>query len=62
MIFEEDFVDFIELLNKYKVEYLIIGAHALAYHGRPRHTGDLDIWINPNSENASKLMILVLDL
>ncbi len=60
MIFEEDFIEFIELLNKYKVEYLIIGAHALAYHGRPRHTGDLDIWINPNPENALKL-ITVLD-
>ena len=61
MIFEEDFIDFIELLNKYKVEYLIIGAHALAYHGRPRHTGDLDIWINPNPENASKLVIVLND-
>ncbi len=61
MIFEDDFIDFIELLNKYKVEYLIIGAHALAYHGRPRHTGDLDIWINPNPENASKLVIVLND-
>jgi hypothetical protein len=61
MIFEEDFIDFIELLNKYEVEYLIIGAHALAYHGRPRHTGDLDIWINPNPENASKLVIVLND-
>ena len=61
MIFEEDFVDFIELLNKYKVEYLIIGAHALAFYGRPRHTGDLDIWINPNPENASKLVTVLND-
>ncbi|MCE7057988.1 hypothetical protein LZF95_25105 [Algoriphagus sp. AGSA1] len=61
MIFEEDFVDFIELLNKYNVEYLIIGAHALAYHGRPRHTGDLDIWINPKPENASKLVNVLKD-
>lgn len=43
MIFEEDFVDFIELLNTHKVEYLVVGAYALAYHGRPRHTGDLKI-------------------
>lgn len=60
MIFEKDFVDFIELLNFHKVDYLIVGAHALAFHGRPRHTGDLDIWIKPSVENASK-MILVLD-
>lgn len=40
MIFEQDFVEFIELLNTHNVEYMIVGAHALAYHGRPRHTGD----------------------
>jgi hypothetical protein len=60
MIFEQDFVDFIELLNLHDVQYMIVGAHALAYHGRPRHTGDLDIWIKPSSENALK-MITVLD-
>lgn len=60
MIFEPDFIDFIELLNLHKVEYMIVGAHALAFHGRPRHTGDLDIWIKPVSENALR-MIRVLD-
>lgn len=35
MIFEPDFVDFIELLNNHKVAYMVVGAHALAYHGRP---------------------------
>ena len=60
MIFERDFVDFIRLLNVYHVEYLIVGAHALAFHGRPRHTGDSDIWIKPSKDNASK-MLTVLD-
>lgn len=60
MIFERDFVDFIRLLDVYHVEYLIVGAHALAFHGRPRHTGDLDIWIKPSKDNASK-MLTVLD-
>jgi len=60
MIFEQDFKDFIELLNQHKVDYMIVGAHALAFHGRPRHTGDLDIWIKPSNENADKL-IAVLD-
>lgn len=60
MIFEQDFIDFIKLLNLHQVDYMIVGAHALAYHGRPRHTGDLDIWIKPSTENASK-MIAVLD-
>lgn len=56
MIFEKDFADFIELLNIYNVEYLIVGAHALAFHGRPRHTGDLDIWIKPSIDNADKMV------
>lgn len=61
MIFEPDFRDFIELLNEHQVDYMIIGAHALAYHGRPRHTGDLDIWIKPSSENASKMIVVLND-
>ncbi|TSJ42691.1 hypothetical protein FO440_00420 [Mucilaginibacter corticis] len=59
-MFEPDFIDFIELLNKHAVEYMVIGAHALAFHGRPRHTGDLDIWVKPSDENANKL-VAVLD-
>jgi hypothetical protein len=61
MIFEQDFIDFIRLLNEHRVEYLVVGAHALAYHGRPRHTGDLDIWIKPNEENASKMLAVLED-
>lgn len=61
MIFEPDFIDFIDLLNLHKVDYMIIGAHALAYHGRPRHTGDLDIWIKPSDTNASKMVSVLND-
>eukprot|EP01132_Coremiostelium_polycephalum_P012257 gene12257-14987_t len=61
MIFEQDFIDFIELLNLHHVDYMIVGAHALAYHGRPRHTGDLDIWIKPSHENASKMIAVLND-
>lgn len=61
MIFEQDFIDFIELLNLHHVDYMIVGAHALAYHGRPRHTGDLDIWIKPSNENASKMVAVLND-
>jgi len=61
MIFEQDFIDFIELLNLHEVDYMIVGAHALAYHGRPRHTGDLDIWIKPSFKNAAKMIAVLND-
>jgi nucleoside-diphosphate-sugar epimerase len=43
----EDFKDFIDALNKNNVEYVIVGAFALAFHGHPRATGDIDIWLRP---------------
>jgi predicted nucleotidyltransferase len=55
-----DFRDFIHLLNQHGVEYLVVGGYALAFHGKPRHTGDLDIWINISETNAVK-MVTVLD-
>jgi hypothetical protein len=61
MIFENDFIDFIELLNRHHVEYMVVGAHALAFHGRPRHTGDLDIWIRPSAANAEKMVLVLKD-
>lgn len=41
MIFEQDFIDFVGFLNEHQIKYMVVGAHALAVHGRPRHTGDL---------------------
>ena len=61
MIFEQDFIDFVELLNQYEVKYMVVGAHALSFHGRPRHTGDLDIWIKPDLINASKMVKVISD-
>lgn len=60
-MFEQDFIDFIDLLNQHSVDYMIVGAHALAFHGRPRHTGDLDIWIKPSQQNAAKLVTVLSD-
>jgi hypothetical protein len=51
----KDLREFIESLNFHRVEYLIVGAHALAYHGSPRYTGDLDILIRPSADNANRL-------
>jgi len=49
----KDFIEFIELLNKHKVRYLIVGGYAVAYHGYPRSTGDIDILLECSQENAS---------
>lgn len=46
---------FVELLNSSGVEYLVVGAVALAFHGFPRYTGDLDIFVRSTAENASRL-------
>ncbi|MDP9253337.1 MAG: nucleotidyltransferase [Verrucomicrobiota bacterium] len=56
-----DLREFIELLNSRGVEYVIVGAHSLAFHGRPRYTGDLDILIRPCEENATKIVALLRD-
>ena|SRR5215204_4094678 len=55
-MFSQDFREFIELLIKNKAEYLIVGGYAVGIHGHPRYTGDLDIWLNPTSENAEKIL------
>lgn len=55
MQFPEDWRAFIESLNSNGVEYLVVGAVALAYHGVPRYTGDLDVLIRNSPENARRL-------
>ena len=56
-----DLREFIGLLNSRDVEYVIVGAHSLAYHGRPRYTGDLDILVRPSPANASKVAAVLRD-
>lgn len=56
---EKDFEKFVKLLNKIKVEYLIVGAYALALYTRPRNTGDMDVFINNSSENAKRLIKVI---
>lgn len=51
-----DFSDMLKTLNENNVEYLLVGAYALAAMGKPRATGDLDIFVRASSENAKKLM------
>lgn len=61
MTLAKDFEDFIKLLNQYEVEYMVVGGYALAFHGKPRHTGDLDIWINISEKNASGMLKVLKD-
>jgi len=43
-------------LSEESVEYLLVGAYALAVHGHPRATGDIDIWVRPTPENAGRVL------
>lgn len=59
MRLSSDLREFLESLNFRGIDYVIVGAHSLAFHGRPRYTGDLDILIRPVSENAAKIVDLL---
>jgi nucleotidyltransferase DUF2204 len=59
MALSSDSRELIALLNSHGVEYLIVGAHSLAFHARPRFTGDLDILIRPTVENATKIVAVL---
>ena len=61
MQLSKDFEEFMELLNEHQVEYMVVGGYALAFHGRPRYTGDIDIWINNSDTNAKKMIRVVND-
>jgi predicted nucleotidyltransferase len=56
-----DYEEFVESLNKNDVRYLIIGAHAVAFHARPRATKDLDIFIEPAPDNAERVLAAIRD-
>jgi hypothetical protein len=53
---QPDFRDLLELFNEHKVEYVIVGGYALAFHGAPRYTGDIDIFVRPDAGNAQRVM------
>lgn len=52
----QDFKDFLQLLNANGVEYMLVGGYAVGYHGYPRATGDMDVWVVATPENESKLV------
>ena len=56
-----DFKDFLKLLNSYDVDYLLIGGYAVGFHGYPRATADMHIWIDISQANAEKLIKALQD-
>jgi hypothetical protein len=56
-----DFVDLLRAFIAAEVRFLVVGAYALAHHGRPRATGDLDVWIDPTPDNAPRVMRALAD-
>ncbi len=52
----KDFKEFIESLNKNRVRYLVVGGYAVAFHGHPRYTKDLDVWVELTPENADNIL------
>jgi hypothetical protein len=53
---QADFRDLLGFLNSRRVEYVVVGAYALAHHGIPRNTGDLDLYVRPEPDNAGRLL------
>lgn len=53
---QKDFRDLLELFNAHDVDYMIVGAYALAFHGAPRYTGDIDILVRADTENAERIL------
>ena len=61
MVLDPDFKEFCQLLNTNKVRYLVIGGYAVAFHGYPRYTKDIDIWLWIDQENASRVVQTLKD-
>jgi hypothetical protein len=55
-VLNQDFKEFIQFLNDNHVRYLVVGGYAVAVHGHPRYTKDIDIWIEMTPENANNLL------
>jgi hypothetical protein len=55
-VLSQDFKEFIASLNANKVRYLVVGGYAVAFHGHPRYTKDLDVWIDRTPQNAARML------
>lgn len=54
-----DLSEFLQLRNAHQVEYLLIGGYAVGYHGYPRATGDMDIWVAIHPQNAERVVAVI---
>jgi hypothetical protein len=57
----QDFRDMLSCLRNAEVEFIVVGAYALAAHGFPRATGDIDIWVNNSAANARRVMVALAE-
>lgn len=53
---QQDFRELLELFNVHNVQYVIVGGYALAFHGAPRYTGDIDLFVKPDPKNAKQIL------
>lgn len=53
---QPDFKELLALLSAHSVDFVVVGGHALAFHGAPRFTGDLDVYVRPDAENARRIL------
>jgi hypothetical protein len=58
---QKDFREFLALLNAHEVEFMIVGGYALAFHGAPRFTGDIDVFVKPDPGNARRIILALAD-
>jgi hypothetical protein len=56
MKLHKDLREFLELLNSHKVDFVLVGGHAVAFHGYPRYTGDIDFLVRPDVENGRRIV------
>ena len=57
----QDFKEFFQSFNQHEVEYLLVGGYAVGYHGYPRATMDIDVWVASNPENARRVVAALED-
>ena len=60
-IFQQEIQDLCKSFNKFNVRYVLVGGFAVNYHGYPRSTADLDLWIDPSEENKQNLLLALND-